>query len=110
MKKIITTLCFLATTYSAMAIDAGDQVKMVMAKQKLYAGQWIGALNLYKEVLQKNPTDGTVLYYVGKCQFELKKMDEATETLKKAIATGNDTKSESHLLLGKIYLADAKPA
>jgi len=75
MKKFITTVCFFALLSNVHALDAGDQVKMVMAKQKLYAGQYIGALNIYKEVLQKNPDDSDVLYYVGLCQFELKNMN-----------------------------------
>ncbi|MDF2448044.1 MAG: tpn50 [Bacteroidota bacterium] len=108
MKRIFATFCFLAALNSSYALDAGDQVKMVMAKQKLYAGQFIGALNIYKEVLQKNPDDATVLYYVGYCQYELKKFDLATENLKKAIATNKDVKPETHLVLGKIYLADEK--
>jgi Tol biopolymer transport system component len=108
MKKIIFTLCFFAFLTNVQALDAADQVKMVLAKQKLYAGQYIGALNIYKEVLQKNPDDASVLYYVGYCQFELKKFDQATENLKKAIATNKDVKPETHLVLGKIYLADEK--
>ena len=52
MRKLLTSFCFFALLSSIHAIDAGDQVKMVLAKQKLFAGQYIGALNLYKEVLQ----------------------------------------------------------
>ena len=102
MKKFITTLCFFAFLSNVHAIDAQDQVKMVLAKQKLYAGQYIGALNIYKEVLQKNQDDATVLYYVGYCQYELKKHDLALEALKKAVATNKDVKPETHLVLGKI--------
>lgn len=108
MKKFITSVCFFALLTNVQALDAGDQVKMVLAKQKLYAGQYIGALTIYKDVLQKNPEDGLVLYYVGKCQYELKKIDEAKETLKKAIAINKEAKSESHLVLGKIYLSEGK--
>lgn len=108
MKKFITTLCFFAFLSNVRAIDAQDQVKMVLAKQKLYAGQYIGALNLYKEVLQKNQEDATVLYYVGYCQYELKKHDLALEALKKAVATNKDVKPETHLVLGKIYLSAEK--
>ncbi len=108
MKKFITSVCFFALLSNVQALDAGDQVKMVMAKQKLYAGQYIGALNIYKEVLQKNPDDASVLHYVGFCQFQLKKYDLAFESLKKAIATNKDVKPESHLVLGKIYLMEEK--
>lgn len=108
MKKIITLLFLFTLFFNLKALDAGDQVKMVLAKQKLYAGQYIGALNVYKEILQKNPNDGLVLYYVGKCQYELKKYGEAKETLKKAITVNKEAKSESHLILGKIYLSEGK--
>ena len=108
MKKFITSLCFFALLTNVKALDAGDQVKMVLAKQKLYAEQYIGALNIYKEVLQKNPDDAGVLHYVGYCQFQLKKYDLAFETLKKAISTNKDVKPESHLVLGKIYLMEEK--
>lgn len=59
---------------NTQALDAGDQVKMVLAKQKLYAGQYIGALTIYKDVLQKNPDDAVVLHYIGFCQYQLKKL------------------------------------
>ncbi|MBI3520910.1 MAG: PD40 domain-containing protein [Bacteroidetes bacterium] len=108
MKRFITSVCFFALLSNVWAIDAADQVKMVLAKQKLYAGQFIGALNIYKEVLQKNPDDAGVLYYVGYCNFELKKYDIAVEHLKKAIATNKDVKPETHLVLGKIYLSEEK--
>ena len=108
MKKFITSLCFFALLSNIHAQDPTDQVKLILAKQKLYAGQYIGALNIYKEVLQKNPNDAAVLYYIGYCQFELKKIDSAIENLKKAIAINKDVKPETHLLLGKIYLSDEK--
>ncbi len=108
MKKIIATISFLTILFNLHAIDPSDQIKMALAKQKLYAGQYIGALNLYKEVLQKNPEDAVVLYYIGYCQFQLKKNDLALENFKKAISINKDVKPETHLMLGKIYLSDEK--
>ena len=108
MKKFITTVCFFALFSNVKALDAGDQVKMVLAKQKLYAGQYIGALTIYKDVLQKNPDDAGVLYYIGYCQYQLKKIDLATESLKKAISTNKGVLPETHLVLGKIYLSEEK--
>jgi Tol biopolymer transport system component len=108
MKKFITALCFFAALSNVNALDAGDQVKMVLAKQKLYAGQYIGALTIYKDVLQKNPNDATVLHYIGFCNYQLNKYDLAEESLKKAIATGKDVMPESYLVLAKIHLRDGK--
>lgn len=110
MIKPITLLitCIVLLSNNLKAIDGPDQVKMVLAKQKLYAGQFTGALNLYKEVLVKNPDDANVLYYVGYCNYELKKYDIATEHLKKALTAPKDIKPETHLVLGKIYLNQEK--
>jgi Tol biopolymer transport system component len=108
MKKFITTICLLTIITSIKALDAPDQVKMVLAKQKLFGGQYIGALTLYKDVLQKNPDDASVLYYIGFCQFQLKKNDLALESLKKALTSNKNVKPETHFLLGRILLADDK--
>lgn len=111
MSKIFIFLALISLFNISVAhtnIDAADQVKMVLAKQKLYAGQYIGALNLYKEVLQKNPDDATVLHYVGLCQYNLNKLADAEDNLKKAIATNKDVKPESYLVLGKIHLSEGR--
>ena len=108
MKNIITILCLFGILFNLNALDATDQLKMALAKQKLYAGQYIGALTIYQELSQKNPEDAHLLYYVGYCQFQLKKNLVATESLKKAIAINQNVKPETHLVLGKIYLIDEK--
>ena len=108
MRKLISSVFVVACLSSMQAIDAGDQVKMVLAKQKLYAGQYTGALNIYKEILTKNPNDATVLHYVGFCNYQLKKFDVAEEHLKKAIASGKDVLPDSYLVLGKIHLSEGK--
>lgn len=111
MSKIFIFLVLVSLFNVSVAhtsLDAGDQVKMVLAKQKLYAGQYIGALNVYKEVLQKNPDDATVLHYVGLCNYNLNRMTEAEQNLKKAISGNKDVKPESYLLLGKIHLASGR--
>lgn len=111
MKKSFIFI-FLTTIFSISVanvnLDAGDQVKMVMAKQKIYAGQYIAALNIYKEILKKNPDDATVLHYIGFCQFQLKKYAEAEESLKKAISYNKDVVPASYLILGQIHLAEGK--
>ncbi len=103
-----TGLLLASTTIKAMPIDATDQVKMSLAKQKFYAGDVIGALNLYKEVLVKNPKDASVLYYVGLCQFTLKDYDKATESFNKAKETNKDIKYETYLYTGKLLQMKSK--
>ncbi len=83
--------------------SAADAAKILLAKQKLIAGEYIGALNLFREVEINNPQDAAVKYYVGSTFFSLRQYDKAKEPLLKAIEIGNDVKPETHLLLGKLY-------
>lgn len=89
-------------------LDAGDRVKMELAKQKLYSGDVVGALNLYKEVLIKNPKDATVLHFVGLCEFNLKEYDKAEERFNKAKEIKTDMRYETYLYSGKIFQYRAK--
>src|SRR5688572_17035341 len=82
--------------------DANDAAKLVLAKQKLLGGQYISALNLYREVLSRNPNDALTKYYVGLCQFHLQKYEEAKKTLEEA-ALLPDARPQTYLVLGKIH-------
>lgn len=86
--------------------DAGDAAKMVVAKQKLYAGQFVSALNTYREVEKNEPDNGTVLYYIGYCHYGLKDLPKAKEYFLKAKDSKNNFKPETNLMLGKIYQAE----
>ncbi len=110
MNKLSYILVFL--TFFAAAQDdkkgnvltnTGDVANMILAKQKLYAGDVVGALNKFREVEKNNPKDPAALYYVGYCYFALKQYDKAKETLLKAEANKADIKPETYLIMGKIY-------
>jgi hypothetical protein len=49
--------------------NAGDAAKTVVAKQKLYGGDYVGALNSFREVEKNSPSDAVIKYYVGYCYF-----------------------------------------
>lgn len=86
--------------------DAGDAAKMGLAKQKLYAGQYVNALNLYKEIEKNEPENGTVIYYIGYCNFGLKDLAKAKESFLKAKDAKSNFKPETDLMLGKIYQSE----
>ncbi len=88
--------------------DAGDLAKLALAKQKLYGGLYSEALNLYKEVLTKNPNDAPVLHYVGLCYFHLNQSDKAMEHLKKAKETNVKVMNETYYYLGRLLQAEGK--
>ncbi len=87
--------------------DAGDAAKMVIAKQKMYAGDFVGAINTYREVEKNNPKNASVLYYIGFCHFNLKQNDKAKEYLLKSIEANAAEKPEAHITLGRIYHAES---
>ena len=83
--------------------DAGDVAKLVIAKQKLYAGDFTGSLNTYREVEKNNPKDPSVLHYIGFCYFNLKQNQKAKEYLLKSLEVNPTAEPYNHLVLGKIY-------
>lgn len=110
MKKLSYILVFLSFLgYSQkdksgnVFSNAGDAAKMVLAKQKLYGGQTISALNSFKELQKSNPDNATASYYVGFCYYQLKQFDKAKENLEKAENMNKDVNPDTYLLLGKIY-------
>lgn len=104
---LISAFLLSALNIRSAPIDAGDQVKIALAKQKFLGGQVVEALNLYKEVLIKNPNDAMVLHYVGVCHYTLKEYDKAQEHFLKA-KESKDVKYETLLYLGKICQLKSK--
>jgi Tol biopolymer transport system component len=87
--------------------DAGDAAKMVIAKQKMYAGDYVGALNTYREIEKNNGKEPAVLYYIGFCYFNLKQVDKAKEYLLKSLEVSPTAMPENHLVLGKIAQSES---
>lgn len=83
--------------------NAGDAAKLVVAKQKLYGGQTVEALNSFRELQSSNPDNATANYFVGFCYYQLKQFDKAKENLEKTKALNKDINPDTYLLLGKIY-------
>jgi tetratricopeptide (TPR) repeat protein len=106
---ILSILVFSITPLkSELNYDAGDLAKLTLAKQKLYGSDYTGALNLYKEVLVKNPNDAPVLYYVGLCHYFLNQYDKASEHFLKAKEVNVNVNPETYYYIGKIYHFDGK--
>ena len=88
--------------------NTGDAAKMALAKQKLYAGDYSGALNAYRDVEKTNPGNSTVKFYLGYCQFLLKQYDASKTSLLKAIELNSELKPETHVVLGQLYQLEEK--
>jgi len=108
---VLLMLIFLNGTVSAQKTNVfsntTDKAKIELAKQKMYAGQYISALNSFKELTKTSPNDANVYYYLGYCHLMLGQGDNAAESLKKSIEL-NPNKGASHFLLGRIFQQEAK--
>ncbi|MBS1650905.1 MAG: PD40 domain-containing protein [Bacteroidetes bacterium] len=83
--------------------SATDGAKLIVGKQKMYAGKFISALNTFREIEQADKSNGAVLYYIGMCHFSLKDMAKAEEYFKRATEAQTNQNPESFLMLAKVY-------
>lgn len=86
--------------------SAADDAKIFSAKQKLLAGQYVSALNSFREVEKSNPSNPVVKYYIGECYFNLGQTQNAKSSLLKALEAPKGVKPETHFLLGRIYQSE----
>lgn len=86
--------------------SAADDAKIFSAKQKLLAGQYVAALNSFREVEKSNPTDPVIKYYIGESYFNLGQIQNAKTSLLKALEAPRGVKPETHFLLGRIYQSE----
>jgi len=84
------------------SISAADEGKMVLAKQKRYAGEYASALATYKEVEKNSPENSTVKYYIAFCQVQLHQKPQAKAALLQALELNYELKPETHLLLAQL--------
>ena len=93
----------LAQEKKTIVDDAGDQVKLALAKQKFYGGDYRSALNIYKDLSQKNPNDASIAFYIGECNYFMGEEQVALEQFEKAKGMKENPHQDLPLLLGKIY-------
>lgn len=104
---LISCFCSAQDKKGNVISGAGDAAKLVVAKQRLLAGEYISALTLYREVLSRNPNDASTKYYVGLCQYNLQKFADARNTITEIVEMAG-APPQAHLLLGKLYQMDEK--
>lgn len=84
-------------------VNPADVAKLTVAKQKMYGGQFLSALNVFKELEHSYEGNASIKYYMGFCYFNLNQYNNARNVLEKALTLKDKPKPETHLLLGKIY-------
>ena len=115
MNKLVPFM-FFALTLSLRAQDdkkgnlftnVKDEAQMIIAKQKFYAGNYQGALSIYRELEKTSIDIPTIKYHIALCYYSLGQTDKAKETLLKSLEISKDVKPQTNLLLGKIYHKEA---
>lgn len=91
------------------ALDKGaDEIKLFNASQAFNAGDYIKALNLYKEVQNTNPNDAAIAFHIGECQFYLEEYEKAEEAFTKAKSLNASAHPSINYMLGRCYQRKGK--
>jgi tetratricopeptide (TPR) repeat protein len=80
-------------------------VRILSAKHEFNVNNIRGALTMYREVLEVDPTNATVLYGIAQCHYASKKYKLAREYAYKAASNGGDVEP---LFLGMCYQRTAE--
>lgn len=91
------------------ALDKGaDEIKLFNAGQAFNAGDYLKALNLYKEVQNAHPNDAAVAFHIGECEFYLEEYEKAEEAFTKAKNLNASAHPSINYMLGRCYQRKGK--
>jgi Tol biopolymer transport system component len=90
------------TTDAGFVDQALLPAKVISAKHEYNENNMRGALTLYREVLETDPTNTTALFGTARCHYNLKKYNLALEYYDKAIAIDSKTSDDLELFHGEI--------
>lgn len=103
----LLALLFFVIAVPAIAqnvVDKGaDEIKLFNAGQAFNAGDYLKALNLYKEVQNTNPNDAALAFHVGECLFYLDEPEKAQEAFEKAKGLNASAHPDINFMLGRCY-------
>ncbi len=94
-------LLFANLTAQSVIDKGGDELKLFNAGQAFNAGDYLKALNLYKEVQNSTPNDASVAFHVGECQFYLEEYEKAQEQFEKAKSLNAAGHPDINFMLGR---------
>jgi hypothetical protein len=105
--SLLLALLFFVVVTPASAqnvVDKGaDEIKLFNASQAFNAGDYLKALNLYKEVQNTNPNDAAIAFHVGECLFYLDEHEKAEDAFEKAKGLNASAHPDINFMLGRCY-------
>jgi hypothetical protein len=99
-----------AGTISAQNVldKSTDEVKLFNASQAFNMGDYVKAVNLYKEVLANKPNDAVIIFHIGECYFNMQEPDKAQPQFEKAKSINESATPDIRYLLGRCYQIKGK--
>jgi len=88
-------------------IDILDNSKLILAKQTMYAGKYKSAIQKFKELYDKYPSNSELPHHIGYCYFEINDLKNAKEYFSEAEKNGASI-PETYLYLGLIYQRESQ--
>jgi len=96
------------TTRTSIFTGALATPRIMAARHEFNDNNMRGAMLIYREVLQADPSNAAALYGTSECYYNLKKYKLALEYLNKALEKEPGISSESEFFRGQIYHRTAK--
>lgn len=87
---------------------SGDELKLFNASQSFNMGDYVKAVNLYKEVLVNRPNDAAVIFHIGECYFYMQERDKALEQFEKAKTVNENGHPDIRFMIGRCYQASGR--
>ncbi|MBI3510815.1 MAG: PD40 domain-containing protein [Bacteroidetes bacterium] len=95
--------------FSQSIVDkSGDELKLFNAQQAFNGGDYVKAVNLYKEVLANKPNDAVIITHIGECYFNMQEPDKAMEQFTQAKAINENATPQLRFLIGRCYQQKGK--
>src|SRR5665213_211953 len=95
---------FIGKIYSQNIIDkTGDEAKLFQATQSYNGGDYVKAVNLFKEVLANRPNDAAIIFHIGKCYFSMDEADKAQAQFEQAKSIDANATLTLRYMLGRCY-------
>ncbi|MFN8700259.1 MAG: tetratricopeptide repeat protein [Flavobacteriales bacterium] len=111
---LVFTMCTHVSSAQSDSTKAGvmDQAlapaKILAARHEFLNNNMRGALTLYREVAETDPTNVTALYGIAQCHYNLKRYDLALEYLEKSIAARGGESNEDQYFYGQCFHRTAR--
>jgi len=91
------------STETSVMDQALVPAKIIAARHQFTENNMRGALTLFREVLDADPTNASAMYGIAECHYNLKKYNLALDYLNRAVAANAKVNSSTDFFYGQIH-------